>query len=72
MLSQFCSREPKEGPNMFLQNVVSFLPDNTVSHHKTQYSQIIQLLNTGDKQPYFPLQLGSRISMSYRISYDLF
>jgi len=57
---------------MFLQNVVPFLPDNTASPHKTQYSQIIRLLITGDKQPYFFLQLGSRICMSYRISCDLF
>jgi len=57
---------------MFLQDMVPFLPDNTASHPKTQYSQIIQLLITGGKQPYFPLQLGSRFCMSYRISYDLF
>lgn len=57
---------------MFLQNVVPFLPDSTASHHKTQYSQIIQLLVSADRQPYFPLQLCSRICMSCRISYDLF
>jgi hypothetical protein len=71
MLSRFCSYQPKEGGSMFPQNVLSFLPDITASHNKTQYSEIIRILSLVISNYVVHSVWISFICMNYRISYDL-